>query len=597
MKFKYLYIFTLLFSALLISSCSHDFLNTDPATEFSEQAVWTDAALVETYINNLYKKLDEPLTDGRGKSMIVDEAHYRGNTSARNFNNGLISQDGIPAWNYSGNYTWNVLYKSIRYCNIFFENVDRVPFTSNVTDGKTLKERMTGEVHFLRAMYYFHLANIYGGVPIITDVYSLEDDFQIERSSYKETIDFIIDDIDKAVGLLPEDHSGVNRGRVTKRAALALKSRVLLYAASDLYNTEIFPEYQNQDLIRYTDNNRTERWLAAKNAAKAVIDMNKYSLYQPNPASAEEAAENYFNVFVSKDTEEDIFVKYFTVTVGQRWGLYTSPNGYHGWGASAPLGNLIDDYEMADGTKFDWSNPEHAAEPYKNREPRFYGTILHNEAPWRVRPADAQGMDPDNRIQTGRREVWNASTNSVDVIYGVDTRNSPIEDWNGSETGYYTKKYLNPNNDAQYVRQSVTWRFFRYAEILLNYAEACIELGEEDEARTYINIVRKRAGLPGINETGNALKERYRNERRIEFAFEDHRFFDVRRWVIGDEAYQPALRADIIYKLNDDKTTAARPIVAHKVFEERKWVNKMYYFPILRDEMNKNDLLIQNPGY
>lgn len=214
-----------------------------------------------------------------------------------------------------------------------------------------------------------------------------------------------------------------------------------------------------------------------------------------------------------------------------------------------------------------------------------------------MRPADAQGMDPDNRIQTGRREVWNASTNSVDVIYGVDTRNSPIEDWNGSETGYYTKKYLDPNNDAQYVRQSVTWRFFRYAEILLNYAEACIELGEEDEARTYINIVRKRAGLPGINETGNALKERYRNERRIEFAFEDHRFFDVRRWVIGDEAYQPALRADIIYKLNDDKTTAARPIVAHKVFEERKWVNKMYYFPILRDEMNKNDLLIQNPGY
>ena len=246
-------------------------------------------------------------------------------------------------------------------------------------------------MHFLRAMYYFHLANIYGGVPIITDVYSLEDDFQIERSSYKETIDFIIDDIDKAVGLLPEDHSGVNRGRVTKGAALALKSRVLLYAASDLYNTEIFPEYQNQDLIRYTDNNRTERWLAAKNAAKAVIDMNKYSLYQPNPASAEEAAENYFNVFVTKDTEEDIFVKYFTVTVGQRWGLYTSPNGYHGWGASAPLGNLIDDYEMADGTKFDWSNPEHAAEPYKNREPRFYGTILHNEAPWRVRPADEIG--------------------------------------------------------------------------------------------------------------------------------------------------------------------------------------------------------------
>lgn len=581
----------------MLSSCSHDFLNTDPATEFSEQAVWSDPALVETYINNLYKRLDEPLTDGRGKSMIVDEAHYRGNTASKNFNNGLITQDGIPAWNYSGNYSWNVLYKSIRYCNIFFENVDRVPFSSNVIDGKTLKDRMTGEVHFLRAMYYFNLTNIYGGVPIITDVYSLEDSFQVERSSYKEMIDFIIEDINKAIELLPIDHSGVNKGRVTKGAALALKSRVLLYAASDLHNIEIFPEYQKQDLLRYTDDNRTERWLAAKNAAKAIIDMNKYSLYQPNPASSEEAAENYFNIFVSKDTEEDIFVKYFTVTVGQRWGLYTSPNGYHGWGASAPLGNLVDDYEMVDGTKFNWNNPEHAKEPYKNREPRFYATILHNEAPWRVRPADAQGMDPDNKIQTGRREVWNSSTNSIDVIYGIDTRNSPIEDWNGSETGYYTKKYLDPNNDAQYVRQSVTWRFFRYAEILLNYAEACLELKEEGEARIYINLVRKRAGLPGINDTGNILRERYRNERRIEFAFEDHRFFDVRRWAIGKEAYQPALRADIIYKLKEDKTTSKRPIVTHKVFEQRKWVDKMYFFPILRDEMNKNDLLIQNPDY
>jgi len=182
-------------------------------------------------------------------------------------------------------------------------------------------------------------------------------------------------------------------------------------------------------------------------------------------------------------------------------------------------------------------------------------------------------------------------------VYGVDTRKSPIEDWNGSYTGYYCRKYIDPNNDAQYVSQSVTWRFIRYAEVLLNYAEACIELGEEAEARKYINMVRKRAGLPGLTESGNELRERYRNERRIELAFEEHRFYDVRRWLIGPKAYVNALAASVIYKLNPDKTTAKIPTVKHTVYESYAWNDKAYFLPVLRDEMNKNNKLIQNPGY
>ncbi len=574
----------------VLVACNHDFLNTDPATEFSEQALWSDQALVETFINNLYDRLDEPLTDGRMKCMLVDEAHYRGNQASTDFNNGLITQDRLPAWgSVSYLYTWNDMYKSIRYCNMFFENVDNIPFSENIVDGKNLRDRMTGEVHFLRAFFYFNLSKIYGGVPIIKGVFSLDDEFKTARNSYEETVNFILEELNQAIELLPSQHSGVNRGRITKGAAMALKSRVTLYAASDLYNSTIFPEYSNQELIRYTNDNRQQRWRAAKDAAKAVIDLEQYSLYKPQPSSATEAAENYFNLFVAKDTEEDIFVKYFTVTVRQRWGLYTSPNGYHGWGANAPVGNLVDDYEMADGSLFDWNNPEHAANPYSNRDPRFHGTILHNGAKWRVRPDDAKGLDPENRIQTGRKEVWNPATNEIELHYGVDTRNSTIEDWNGSQTGYYTKKYLDPNIDAQYVRQAVTWRFIRYTEILLNYAEACIELEEEDEALKYINLVRTRAGMPAINESGMALKERYRNERRVELAFEDHRFFDVRRWAIGEEAYQPVLSANIVYKLNDDKTTSSVPTISHVVFEQRKWDNKMYFFPIMRDEMNKND--------
>ena len=376
-----------------------------------------------------------------------------------------------------------------------------------------------------------------------------------------------------------------------------MKSRVLLYAASDLYNTPVFASYTNPELIRYMDDNRTQRWQAAKAAAKAVIDMGEYRLFRAEPAPNDSVAQNLVDLFLSKINEEDIFIKFFTTPMAQNWGLYTSPNGYHGWGTNAPIGNLVDDFEMRDGTKFDWNNPAHKAEPYQNREPRFYATILYNEAPWRIRPVDAQGLDPENRVQTGSWEVWNANTNSMNILYGVDTRNSTIEDWNGSYTGYYCRKYIDPNIDAQYIKQTVTWRFIRYAEVLLNYAEACLELGEEEEAKTYINMVRRRAGLPGLTETGAALRARYRNERRIEFAFEDHRFFDVRRWAIGEEAYQPVTIAKVVYKLNPDRTTATRPTVSHEVFEARKWVDKMYFLPFLRDEMNKNGALIQNPGY
>jgi starch-binding outer membrane protein, SusD/RagB family len=594
---KKIFLGIFIIGTFLFYSCDHEFLDTEPSTEFSELAVWNDPALVETFINQIYFRLDEPLTDGRMKANYVDEAHYRGNSNARNFNRSNITTDNIPGWGTNRFRSWADLYKSIRYCNIFFDNVDRVPFPVNLVDGKTLKDRTTGEVHFLRAMLYHFLVSDYGGVPLIDKVYSLNDEFEVPRNSYEECINFIVEECDKAASLLPEKNSGANNGRATKGAALALKSRVLLYAASDLHNTFDSPGYSNPEYLKYTTGSQMERWVKAKNAAKAVIDMNLYSLYKADPSPGESIVDNLTNIFISKETEEDIFVKFFTTTMGQRWGLYTSPNGYHGWGTNAPIGNLVDDYRMADGTKFDWSNPVHAAEPYKNREPRFYSTILYDGASWRVRPDDVKGIDPHNKVQTGVWQIWDQNSNQMVEVHGVDTRKSPIEDWNGSYTGYYARKYLDPNNDAQYVSQSVTWRFIRYAEVLLNYAEACIELGEDDEARKYINMIRKRAGLPDVTESGNELRQLYRNERRIEFAFEDHRIYDVRRWVIGPQAYKGALAAKIVYKLNDDKTTATVPTVSHFLYESYSWNDKAYFLPMLRDELNKNSALIQNPGY
>jgi len=273
------------------------------------------------------------------------------------------------------------------------------------------------------------------------------------------------------------------------------------------------------------------------------------------------------------------------------------------------LQELVDEYEMADGSKFDWENPVHAAAPYVNREQRFYANVLYDGAEWRERPSDAAStvqasLTPLNTIQTGVFETWDDDANDTVDICGLDTRCGPIEDWNGTFTGYYTRKFIDPSLDGQYDKQDLPWRFIRYAEVLLNYAEACIELGDaanEAEAISTINLIRKRAGLPDLDPglTGDDLMDAYRHERRIELACEEHRFWDVRRWLIADEAYQPTYPIKIRYHLLPDHSTSTVPTyeVSTAPIENRQWDDKCYLFPILRDELNRNELLVQNPLY
>lgn len=596
MRSKIYFLITL--TVMFMTGCSKDFLDTKPLTEFSDVDVWKDPALVETFINQIYWRLDEPASNGRLKSNIVDEAHYRGNGASLNFNKSLLTVDQIPGWSTPSRYrAWNDIYKTIRYCNLFFANVDKVPFDNTIVDGKSQKDRMMGEVYFLRAYLYHELTSVYGGVPIIKNAYTLTDEFNIARNTYEECVSFMVEDLDLAGGLLPTVQSGNNKGRATKGAAMALKSRVLLYAASDLYNTTVFPGYDHPELIGYVGGSRTARWTAAKNAAKDVMDLGIYSLFKATPAPGDSVAKNLADLFIAKDTEEDIFIKYFTSNQQQLLGLVSGPNGWHNWGTNAPLSDMVDDYEMKDGTKFSWTNPEHAAAPYKNREPRFYASILYEGAVWKKRPADVERIDPVGVIQVGTWQKWDAASGTMKLSYGLDTRKSVIEDWNGGYPGYYLRKFQDPAVDAQYFYQTVPWRWIRYGEVLLNYAEACIELGQDDEAKLYLNQIRKRAGMPPITETGAALKQRYRHERRIELAFEEQRFFDVRRWVIGPQAYHPVKYVEVIYKMNPDHTTATVPTITPKTLETWVWQDKAYFFPILRDEMNKNNLLIQNPGY
>ncbi|WP_018616101.1 RagB/SusD family nutrient uptake outer membrane protein [Segetibacter koreensis] len=593
----YLFIAAVLAGAV---SCKKDFMNLQPLDKFGDQAVWKDPALIQTFVNNIYLGIPHGFSNIM-MSSVVDETMYNADFGSSNVTKSLITPSDLSIFD-AGFWTanrqrlmnWSMVYQFIRSANLFFEKVDNAPF-----DNPDDKSRMKGEVYFLRGYLYQNLVSMYGGVPLIKKTFGLNDEFKVPRDTYENCIKSIVSDLDSAAALLPLSYEGANKGRATKGAALALKSRVLLYAASDLYNNNgaWAGGYANKELIGYVGGDRAARWQAAKDAAKAVIDLGVYSLYMPNPASVEEASKNYADMFLSKDNPEDIYLRYFTVKIDENWdgynpGLYNNPNGWHGWGSNTPLQQMVDAYEMSDGTKFDWNNPAHKAAPYQNRDPRFYASINYDGAKWRPRPSDAIGRDPIGIVQTGYYEKPDGT-----VIPGLDTRNSPLEDWNGSYTGYYMRKFIDPSINAQYDKQDQPWRYIRYTEILLNYAEACLGLGQEAEAKTYINMIRKRSAMPDITDNGQALIDRYRNERRIELAFEDHRYFDVRRWMIAPQAYTVGQGISIRYKANASGNPIAPPTYSVINAQDRAWNQRFYFFPIKLDEINRNDKLIQNPLY
>ena len=581
---KYIFATTLF---LIASSCNTDFLNPPPEDRFGDAAVWQDPALVQAFVNEIYRGLNHGIRELMAGSL-ADESHFIHNYgSAQVVQSNLTSADvGSFSRGDFDEFNWTVLYGRIRQVNLFMESIDKANF-----DDAAWKDRLTGEVHFLNAYFYHNLVRLYGGVPLVKKTFKLQDDFLIPRSTLQESIQYIVDECDLAASLLPLTHDAANIGRATKGAALALKSRILLYAASDLYNNPSWATgYANPELIASTSGTRAAKWQAAKDAAKAVIDLGIYSLQDTdNPVK------DYTDLFLLKDSKEAIFSRYFIKSRG--WedgalpGLANGPNGYHNWGGNTPIQELVDDYEMTDGSKFSWSNPLHAADPYANRDPRFSASILYDQAPWRPRPSDAKDLDPVGKVIIRAVEtapgVWTP---------GLDTRDGPIEDWNGGYSGYYLRKFIDPAVVHEYAaaggNQEAPWHYFRYGEILLNYAEACLGLGQEAEAKTYINMLRQRAGMPDITDSGSTLIDRYRNERRIELVFEQHRYFDVRRWMIAPQALGRNANGIVI----EDPLSGPVEYSLNKI-QNRAWNDKMYFLPIILDEINRNKNLVQNPLY
>ena len=527
-------------------------LDIQPTSSFSTNTVWTSPSLVQVFVNEIYSEAVFAFKDGGfGWGSQTDELFSNFNWCNENqYVQGQATPDNQGSsfpLNYSSTINfWPTLYSTIQKTNTYFQNIGLV----DTAGSEPMISNMTGQVYFLRALCYFELLKRFGGVPLITKVYTTNDQtFQETRASWDSTASFILSDINAAVPLLSTTVSAANNGQATVGAALALKSRLLLYAASPYYNTS----------------NDMSKWQAAADAALAVINLGQYSLYGTSTS--------YGKIFTDLFNPEVILARVYGDVYADRYNTVyrdLSPNGYNGYSAYNVLEQMVEAFQMSDGSAFSWSNPAEAANPYANRDPRFYADILYNGASF-------QGRDA---------QFW---------LGGLDSKLSSLSPWNASKTGYTILKMVDSTYNFNVQPYSACqWVVFRLGEIYLNYAEAEAELGQSANALTYLNKIRERAGMPDLTASGTAdLISKIQQERRIELCFEGHRYFDIRRWGIATVGSESALGI-IITPTSPANTTFTYQV---DTIQTRVWVPSFYYYPIPRSETQANPLITQNPNY
>ena len=625
---------------LSLAACNENVLDKSAVDTFNAQLVFSDINVVKAYLGKCYDRMGGNTDDGIlgcREDLLADcTDQLLGIHRAGTFVmiKGTMSPDNLQFFvdNGKGGYLrWNNLYADIQNVNRILDAIYTVPLATS--QQKALRTQIVGESYFIRAFEYTNLLMCHGGAVLFEKPFQLADDFsQSKRASIADTKDFILKDIKLAIDSLPA--SGIEQGRATRAAAAALKSRLLLFCASKLTNGG-WAEQAANTLVSFPSGSQAALLADARDAAKLVMDgtYGAFSLVgttsEPpsplTPAQIQSYADNYFSIFNQKAAwnSETIWGIQFPLSGGNNnsMNIWSGPNGYHNWGNNDPTEAAVRRFEMADGTKFQWDkyNPGNLIErtatnaqlatdplrnPYNGREPRFYACVLYDGAPWQTRPNDAAAYEKENKIQTSyfyateATAVANAANTSEPYYSGVDTRQGQIENWNGQKTGYNLRKLLDPATAGQFFRNTNTWVEFRYAEILMNYAEACIELGGTDLQKGIdaMNLVRRRAGLPSRVTTDQATARQYvRDERNIEFFAEGHRFFDIRRWMIMDQVIEPVYAMRIEHY--DTGLTKWIYNKADKADDRKFTDNKFYWLPIPTDEMNKAPQLQQNPGY
>ncbi|WP_303140413.1 RagB/SusD family nutrient uptake outer membrane protein [uncultured Parabacteroides sp.] len=619
-------------STISLSSCS-DFMDISPSNEYEEEEVFSSAGLTQALVNRVYTYVKdgakEHTTDG-----LTDDAYFTHNYGQIPVNEANISESDVQ-WYDNGNcpFRWSDRYKGIRYANLIIKNIGNVPHDDNYD-----LNQIKGEAHFLRAWMYTELMRGFGGVPLVSEVVADMNDVEAmkqPRNTIKECLEFILEDCKAAEANLPETVSTSDLGRVTKYAATALKARVLLHVASPLYADRTV----NTLACNQYDGDRTELYRQAKAAADEVINCGLYELMDCRGGINTERATKW-NKIITTNNNEQIWTRQFGMLSmdgidRNHIPLQHGPNGYHNWSGTTPTQDLVMAFEFEDGTigtGMTKPGDNQVGNPYNGREPRFYATVGTDGNEWgRPRPADAKGLDPTplGRLQCGYYEVTDGDATielslpdgskvSFKGMNGIDTRKGPIEDWNGSWTGYYERKLIDPTVDGQNYPQTVPWTFIRLAEMYIIAAEASVELNDLESAAKYLDALRGRIDLKSTKEALTAqgksfnqadMREFTRHERRVEFAYEGFRYFDVRRWMIAPETNNKELTGVLVFARLKPGKTAYKPYIHNedtwdyhyyiqslKFRENRKWDNKMYFAPIKRDERNRNELLVQNPG-
>lgn len=589
---KYIYISILM---LLFSSCQKGFLDKTPTEDMTLEDVFAERQYAERFLNSVYFNLPEELGFHQWyhRNPFVGASDDLEVTWSGSFSNTM----NTGAWNPLNidQNIWNFNWEAIRKANIFLEQIPQTPMDD------VARNVWIGEATFLRAFYHFLLARTHGAIPIADRVYAQDEDFtNVVQRPIDEVAAFIASQCDIAASLLPDRVTNDQLGRPTKSSALALKSRVLLYLASPLWNGN--PDYvafeNSVGEKMYPSVIDPTRWAVAAQAANQAIELAEaagFKLYQENP----DPVENYHEIFVRNYNSEILFAR----NLGQNSEVEgaSTPNGMGGWGGYCPTQELVDAYQMENGlspilgyhsdgrplineasgyTEIGYVSEEHdqgwylpnTQNMYVGREPRFYASIHFSGAHWRTR----------------RIEFWNS---------GRDGRGSNAADY--PVTGYLARKFSDENvNMTERVFVNKSWIYFRLAELYLNHAEALNEAeGSTPTVYTRINAIRNRAGLPDLPEglSKEDMRERIRHERRIELAMETHRYFDTRRWKIAE-----ITDSGDFYRMSIDRGTSLtddsfyqRSFMKRRVFDK----NKHYLWPIPQSELNKTPSLVQNPGW
>lgn len=509
-------------------------MDQSPVNSLSDEIIWKDPKLVQLYIADIYQNLPigfDVSPDGTATlACITDEA--RGSYGWLEAN--LLQINGKYTSINAPLNIWSSAYKSIRKTNVFFQQIAGVP---NLSESD--RNNLIGQVKFLRAFYYFELVKRYGGVPLITQPQTLTEDLMVKRTDTTAIYNFIAAELDDAAGKLP---ASARAGLASRWTALALKSRAMLYA---------------------------RRWDASAKASKEIIDNGGFSLVS-----------NYASLFNTKQqaSSESIFeIQYLDPSRVHNYDAmnvpyFDNPGDYTS--LTQPTQEMVDDYEMqATGKAItDPASGYDPKQPYKGRDPRFYATILYEGAPWKGRV-----------IQT--------RVGGTDEIVGRNTTND------NTKTGYYIRKYLDETLALDKIWSSTqSWVEFRLGEIFLNYAEAMNNQNDPATAKTYVDLVRARANMPAVAAgQGQAqMSNIIMHERKIELAYENHRYWDLRRWRTAVSVLNGKTFHGMRITLNNG-------VYQYEVVEAdlgasspRVFTDAYYLLPIPKTELEKNKELTQN---